>query len=98
MEPEQQIIDVKDAVKRAMAYFQDLMQSQISDIWLEEVELSADEKLWAITLSALAPARMEGNSAISKILANSERLYRMFLVDSHTGQVRSMKIRTLQSQ
>ena len=98
MEPEQQIIDVKDAVKRAIAYFQDLMQSKISDIWLEEVELLADEKWWRITLSALAPARKEANNTLSEILAKSERLYRTFMVDSHTGQVRSMKIRTLQSQ
>jgi hypothetical protein len=97
MEPDKQIIDVKDAVKRAMAYFQDLMQSSISDIWLEEVELLADEKWWRITLSALAPARKEGNT-ISNILAQSERLYRIFMVDSRTGQVRSMKIRALQSQ
>ena len=97
MDPETPIIDVKDAAKRAMAYFQDLMPS-VSDIWLEEVELLADEKSWNITLSALAPARKEANSALSEILAKSERLYRTFMVDSHTGQVRSMKIRTLQSQ
>jgi hypothetical protein len=98
MEPETAIINVKDAVKRAIVYFQDLMQSQISDIWLEEVELSADEEWWVITLSALAPARKEANDALTVILAKSERLYRTFKVDSHTGQVRSMKIHTLQSQ
>jgi len=62
-----------------------------------EKELLADEKWWRITLSALAPARKEGNT-LSNILAQSERLYRIFMVDSRTGQVRSMKIRALQSQ
>ena len=90
MEPEKPIIDVKDAVKHAMAYFQDLMP-RVSDIWLEEVELLADEKSWNITLSALAPARKEANDGpVGEIFAKSERLYRTFMVDSHTGQVRSM--------
>jgi hypothetical protein len=52
MEPEKPIIDVKDAVKRAIAYFQDLMQCRVSDIWLEEVELLDDENWWKITLGA----------------------------------------------
>jgi hypothetical protein len=98
MAPQEPIIDVKDAVKHAMAYFQDLMQSKISDIWLEEVELLADEKWWAITLSALAPGRKDANNGLAEILVGPERLFRTFRVDSHTGQVRSMKIRTLQSQ
>jgi hypothetical protein len=97
MEPEKPIIDVKDAVKYAMAYFQDLMP-RVSDIWLEEVELLADENWWAITLSALAPGRKDANNGLAEILAGPERLYRTFMVDSHTGRVRSMKIRTLQSQ
>jgi hypothetical protein len=88
---------VKDAVNRAIEYFHDLMQAKVSDIWLEEVELLADEKWWRITLSALAPERKEG-PVIAAVLARSERLYRTFMVDSHTGQVRSMKIRALQPQ
>ena len=93
--PGNQIIDVKEAVQRAWTYFQELMQSGISDIWLEEVELSDDENTWAITLSAFATSRQEYPGAMGAVAVPSRRIYRTFAVDAHTAQVRSMKIREL---
>jgi hypothetical protein len=92
--------DVKEAVKKAAFYFSDLMEDKISDVWLEEVEPSPDERLWYVTLSGLAPTRKTGapETAVSKLAEAFggppvERLYRIFTVDANSGTVKSMKIR-----
>jgi hypothetical protein len=48
------MLQVKDAVKQARAYLPELMfegPHQIADLRLEEVEISEDEKFWAVTFS-----------------------------------------------
>jgi hypothetical protein len=50
------MLQVQDAVKRAKAYLPGLLfdtSPQIADVRLEEVELSEDEKFWAVTFSYL---------------------------------------------
>ena len=56
---------------------------------LEEVELSDDEKYWFITLSYPLP------SPVPLLNLPPKKDYKIFKIDSKTGQVRSMKIRKL---
>jgi hypothetical protein len=50
------MLEVKEAVKKAKGYLPDLFFEsghQIADLRLEEVELSDDDKYWAVTFSYL---------------------------------------------
>ena len=89
------MIDVKGAAKAAAEYFSELYSdSQYSDLLLEEVELSEDEKHWLITLSyAYKPARPP--SALDILSKQSPRKYKVFKIDAATGKVEAMKIRSL---
>ena len=96
------MIDVKQAVAAATTYFRTLYNTDaLSDILLEEVELTDDERLWIVTLSALLPASNEElNETVSNALATSlggnrqhRRVYKVFTVSAENGRVRSMKIR-----
>ena len=85
-------IDVKTAVLAARNYLQslqDLMGGNIEDLRLEEVEISEDEKHWFVTLGFTVIKdrfKMLG-------LSQSARTYKIFKIDSETGEVQSMKIR-----
>lgn len=89
------MIDVKDAAKAAAEYFSKLYSGkQYSDLLLEEVELSEDEKHWLITLSyAYKPAPPA--SALDIFSKQSPRKYKLFKIDASTGNVEAMKIRSL---
>jgi hypothetical protein len=97
------MIDVKTAVKNAILFLADLLAEQnVHDVRLEEVELSEDEKVWFITLSYLRRSAEGEGTVIGKMLAAGElmgarveREYKVFAVDSVTGEVRSMKMRQL---
>ena len=96
------IIDVKQAVSIAIQYFMNLVGGEsASDVLLEEVELSDDERFWHVTLSAVLPAPKDEGSpmnALATALGASlqrRRVYKVFKVDAATGSVRSMKIRTV---
>jgi hypothetical protein len=93
------LLDVKQAVEKATEYMSSLLKA--TDIRLEEVEISDDERHWYITLSGLAPAKEspqgEVQTALNAIFqGNQQRLYKTFTVDATNGSIRSMKIRTLQ--
>jgi hypothetical protein len=93
-------VPVKEAVKTSFQYFAEILEP--SDVRLEEVELSDDERYWFVTLSALLPAKAKAQNAVEAaslagIFAKShERVYKQFKVDSSTGEVRSMKIREVE--
>ncbi|HAG85777.1 MAG TPA: hypothetical protein DCL61_32720 [Cyanobacteria bacterium UBA12227] len=90
-------IDVRGAVMAAKQYFQslqDMIGQQLQDLRLEEVELSEDKQFWFITLGFDRPANK--NSLLKDIVPpNYERVYRIFKIDSESGEVQSMKIREL---
>lgn len=93
------MIDVKQATTEAAKFMVELLPT-VSDILLEEVELSEDDKSWRVTLSALAPASPPPD-AFQKALRSSsifalptDRIYKVFTIDSENGVVRSMKMRT----
>ncbi len=93
-------IDVKTAVTAANRYLQDvkdLMGIQLESLRLEEVELAEDQHEWLITLGFDVPVR--GNSLAASLMpganSNYQREYKLFKVDSITGEVKAMKIRSL---
>ncbi|MBW4611798.1 MAG: hypothetical protein KME21_00650 [Desmonostoc vinosum HA7617-LM4] len=87
------MIDVKTAVNAAYEYIkslQDIMGYSLPDLRLEEVELSEDKGLWLITLGF-------DREKVTRNLFNSsrqiERVYKLFRINSETGEVEAMKIR-----
>jgi len=97
------MIDVKAAVKSALQYFQTLREmlgGQLEDLRLEEVELSEDKYSWLITLGYNVPTKPLERSEFDEFLASStprkitfRREYKLFRVNSETGEVEAMKIR-----
>ncbi|WP_413173730.1 hypothetical protein [Anabaena azotica] len=88
------MIDVRTAVTAAYNYIkslQDVIDSPLPDLRLEEVELSDDDKFWLITLGF--DATEKNQSGILNYVRRSERIYKLFKVNSNTGQVEAMKIR-----
>jgi|ERR1035437_2799053 hypothetical protein len=93
--------DVKEAVAVAITYFRALLDDKgLSDILLEEVELSDDERFWTVTLSALLPASKEEPEYAINALAQAlgqkpqrRRVYKVFKINAERATVQSMKIR-----
>lgn len=82
-------MDAKQAAKIALNYFKELFGGyDYTDIRLEEVEKEGDS--WNITLGFL-DRNQEGFS-----LGLRSRAYKSFKVDSASGEVTSVKIRTIQ--
>jgi hypothetical protein len=84
------LIDVKQAVRSVIIYFNDLqnilsLSHSIRDLRLEEVELV--ESQWLITLGYSIPKDDLGMQLV--------REYKIFMVDAETGDVTAMKIREL---
>jgi hypothetical protein len=92
------MIDVKEAAKRAAEYFANLYDhSTYSDLQLEEVELTEDEKYWLITLSyALSQGSTGSLNKVAEILnmpTSGQRKYKQFKIDAENGKVHAMTIR-----
>ncbi len=96
------MIDVRKAVIAAQDYFnsvQDLMSQNgpldIQDLRLEEVELSEDKKYWFVTIGYNLPKPAMRNPLIVELVKTKEweRNYKIFKINSETGEVESMKIR-----
>ena len=96
------MIDVKQSATIAESYLKTLLP-HANDVTLEEVEISADDRLWSITLSALVPAPAPSTTgpqfsipALEGLFRQSQRVYKILEINAETGSVRSMKIRTVQ--
>jgi len=84
------MIDAKTAASKAYGYFQDLYSDKApGKVLLEEVELTDDQTFWLITLSHEIPIPNLAQ------LMGTTRAYKIFKIDANTGEVRSMKIRTI---
>lgn len=90
------MIEVKEAVQVAKAAANDFLgqETALQDPILEEVELNPDNKTWAITLGFNAP-NPNNHERLGASLAGQihARKYKTFIIDSETGEFRSMKIR-----
>ena len=90
------MIDVKKAVDVAQKYIRELYDDGMTTgLYLEEVELTGDEKCWLVTLSFYS--HRGGLGLIGGILAPGQGVqkYKVIRLDAATGQVKSMKIRTV---
>lgn len=92
------MIDVKQAVKAAAQFAEDVLGPEnVQGARLEEVETSEDGAHWLITLGFLRPDAPESRRTAFEALAGipGKRDYKLFKVDMETGEVISMKIRSV---
>lgn len=93
----------KQAAKMAIDFvegFYKELDQPIQDVLLEEIELPADGSAWQITVGFSRLGRV--NSTVSPILPEAlmprferTRQYKVVSVDRTTGEIQSMKIRTV---
>jgi hypothetical protein len=84
-------VDVKAAVRIATTYFDQLIQRHYSDLAVEEVEKTDDERFWLVTIG-YTPASTD-RSPLAAFQDKSAREYKIIKVDSQTGEAVSMKVR-----
>jgi len=90
------MIDVKEAAKSAAEYFANLYKpGTYTDLQLEEVELTEDEKYWLITLSYGPgdPTQLGQLANILNLPSSGPRKYKQFRIDAENGKVHAMTIR-----
>ncbi len=95
-------IGVKDAVRRAAEYVQELYSytdTQLLNLRLEEVDLSEDGSQWLITFG-FTPSEVDTKStsilgSLGGAAVQTRREYKVIAIDSRTGEPLSMKIREL---
>ena len=93
-------IEVKEAVRKVVAYFSKLYPKLVTgaNLMLEEVEESEDGSDWLVTLGydiqRHASSLMGGN--LKDVFGPQVvRHYKVFKVDAKTGRIVSMKIRSI---
>jgi hypothetical protein len=95
------MIDVAQAIDKATELFgtiyRELLDTQeIIGLLVEEAELSADGKVWSITLS-FSRRGVENPSTLGEALGQINpkliRHLKTFRIDAETGQVMAMKIK-----
>ena len=84
------MINVKEAVKVATAYFAELFPNA-KEVRLEEVEMAEEGPWWDVTVSFEIPAA----TAMEAILAQRNREYKIIKVNRDSGEPHSIKIRKL---
>lgn len=89
-------IDVKEAVaaaKESLLFLQNVVEpTTLTELRLEEVELSEDGYYWLVTLGYDRPVT-KSTSPLSQLMSDARREYKLFKVRVETGEVESMKIR-----
>ncbi|MGY2200523.1 hypothetical protein [Pseudomonas gingeri] len=92
------MIEVKEAVQVAKSAANDFLgqETALKDLMLEEVEFDTKNRTWAITLGFNIPTTTK-LERIGATLAGQmyARKYKTFIIDSETGEFRSMKIREI---
>lgn len=92
------MITLRDAALKAMNFYKEI-DPDAADARVEEVERDDNTDNWHITLSfqsneTATTNLLMPNSASTGVM--NGRKYKIFSVDSESGEVRSMKIRVLQ--
>jgi hypothetical protein len=90
------MVDVREAVKRAVAFAEELLEpNRTGQLLIEEVELVTvrGKQVWKITLSV--PWTLSDSLSDSRPSPHRKRDYKTFTVDRKSGEVVSMKIREL---
>jgi hypothetical protein len=91
------MVDVKQAVGKAMAYLRDMYQiEQFKDVLLEEVDLSEDNKYWNVTIGFTRRQESISGGPMATLIGQSsefKREYKVFQIDAKSGDLRSMRSR-----
>ena len=91
------MVDVKQAVSKAMDYLKDMYQTdRFKDVLLEEVDLSEDNKFWYVTIGFTRGQESTSGGPMATLIGQSsefKREYKVFQIDSQTGDLRSMRSR-----
>ncbi|MEK7686106.1 MAG: hypothetical protein AAB466_11855 [Verrucomicrobiota bacterium] len=86
------LLDARQAAQAAVEFFRHLSAGmRVTEVGLEEVELTGDEKYWLVTLGFDSPPRK--NLKLPDFLHIPVRKLKVFKVDARTGKVVAMKIR-----
>jgi hypothetical protein len=90
------MIDVKTAVRSAIGQVTELFGAdQLTDLRLEEVERSEDDRYWLVTVGFYP--RRQSDEMLSPMLRRAslaDRVYKRLKIDAASGEVASMTIRT----
>ena len=90
------MIEVKEAVKIAQSYIQDLYaHEEIRDLALEEVEVSEDNKFWIVTLGFTKQMSQPLNPMEAMSGPKFSRFQKELKIDAENRLVRSMKNKKL---
>jgi hypothetical protein len=91
------MVDVKQAVTKAMDYLEDMYQTdQFKDVLLEEVDLSEDNEFWNVTIGFTRRQETTSGGPMATLIGQSsefKREYKVFRIDAKTGDLRSMRSR-----
>ena len=91
------MVDVKQAVAKAMDYLRDMYQiDKFKDVLLEEVDLSEDNKFWNVTIGFTRGQETTSGGPMAVLIGQSsefKREYKVFQIDAKTGDLRSMRSR-----
>jgi hypothetical protein len=91
------MVDVKEAVGKAMDYLKDMYQiDQFKDVLLEEVDLSEDDKFWNVTIGFTRGQESTSRGPMATLIGQSaefKREFKVFQIDAQSGALRSMRSR-----
>ena len=88
-------MDVKEAARLAKEYVIDLFADEgISNVGLEEIELKSDQ-VWEVTVGFSRPWDHGGLATISLGQRGLRRSFKVLHIDSHNGNIASVKDRIL---
>lgn len=91
------MVDVKEAVGKAMEYLKDMYQiDQFKDVLLEEVDLSEDNKFWNVTIGFTRLQESISGGPMATLIGQSaefKREFKVFQIDAESAVLRSMRSR-----
>ncbi len=91
------MVDVKEAVNKAMDYLKDMYQiDEFKDVLLEEVDLSEDNKFWNVTIGFTRRQESTSGGPMATLIGQSaefKREFKVFQIDAESGALRSMRSR-----
>jgi hypothetical protein len=91
------MVDVKQAVAKAMGYLEDMYKiDEFRDVLLEEVDLSEDNKFWNVTIGFTRIQESTSGGPMATLIGQSaefKREYKVFQIDAKNGDLRSMRSR-----
>jgi hypothetical protein len=91
------MVDVKEAVSKAMDYLEDMYQiDQFKDVLLEEVDLSEDNKFWNVTIGFTRRQESTSGGPMATLIGQPtefKREFKVFQIDAENSALRSMRSR-----